>query len=293
MVMRAFCRIVERGSLVRASEDLGVTSGLLSRELKLLEKSLGCTLITRTTRTMALTAQGMQYYDEATAILDQIEKAEERVKIGVGQIGGRLKVNVPHSFGTAVLANFIPGFCNEHPDVDLTICFDDNVIDMVQGGFDLSIRIRAELPDSGLVTRRIGSVKQALFASPNYLAEHPKPTTPDELLDHDLIVYSLADSTTTWNLQKNGEEIGIRPSPRHRIGSSLALRDLLISGLGIGTLPDFLSDEAERTGKLTRILPDWNLPLRTIYALTGSRLGFDTRSTAFIDHLSSALTTHS
>lgn len=293
MVMRAFCRIVERGSLVRASEDLGVTSGLLSRELKLLEKSLGCTLITRTTRTMALTAQGMQYYDEATAILDQIEKAEERVKIGVGRIGGPLKVNVPHSFGTTVLTNLIPGFCSEHPDVDLTICFDDNVIDMVQGGFDLSIRIRAELPDSGLVTRRIGSVKQALFASPNYLAEHPRPTTPDELLDHDLIVYSLADSTTTWNLQKNGEEVGIRPAPRHRIGSSLVLRDLLVSGLGIGNLPDFLSDEAERTGKLTRILPDWHLPQRTIYALTGSRLGFDTRSTAFINYLSSALATHS
>jgi len=109
-VMHAFRRIVERGSFARAAEDLGVSPALLSREVKLLEESLGTTLLTRTTRSMSLTDAGRLYYDEATGILDAVAGVETRIRDGAGAVRGHLKVNAPSSFGQTVIAPILPAF---------------------------------------------------------------------------------------------------------------------------------------------------------------------------------------
>ena len=165
-VMNAFCRVVARGSFARAADDLGVSSALLSREVKLLEESLGCTLLARTTRSMSLTDAGRRYYEEAQGILDAVDHMEDRIRQEAGAIRGHLKVNAPNSFGQVVIAPFLPAFLATYPDLRLTLSLDDRVVDMVEGGFDLSLRIRATLPDSSLVARRIGTVRQRIFASP-------------------------------------------------------------------------------------------------------------------------------
>ncbi|MSU90587.1 LysR family transcriptional regulator [Rhodobacteraceae bacterium 2CG4] len=125
--MKAYCRIVERGSFVRAAEDLGVSPALLSREVKLLDSSLGCSLLSRTTRSMALTEHGRQYYDEARRILAEIDAAEERVRLAAGSVQGRLRVNAPHSFGQIVLGPALPGFLDRYPRVEIELSLDDHV----------------------------------------------------------------------------------------------------------------------------------------------------------------------
>jgi NAD(P)H:quinone oxidoreductase type IV len=165
-VMHAFRRIVERGSFARAAEDLGVSPALLSREIKLLEESLGTTLLTRTTRSMSLTDAGRLYYDEATGILDAVAGVETRIRDGAGAVRGHLKVNASSSFGQTVIAPILPGFLEAYPDLRLTLSMDDRVVDMVEGGFDVSIRIRPAMPDSALVARRIGTMRQRIFAAP-------------------------------------------------------------------------------------------------------------------------------
>lgn len=288
-VMQAFRRIVERGSFARAAEDLGVSPALLSREVKLLEESLGTTLLTRTTRSMSLTDAGRQYYDQATGILDAVAQVETRIRDGAGAVRGHLKVNASSSFGQTVIAPILPAFLDAYPDVRLSLSMDDRVVDMVEGGFDVSIRIRPAMPDSALVARRIGTMRQRVFAAPAYLDRAGVPRQPADIAAHRVVGFLLADHLSTWVLHGPGGPVTVALDPPVRVGNSLVLRDLLVAGQGIGTLPDFISDPAEARGELVRVLPDWELPAPEIFAVTGSRLGMDAKVTAFLDHLRAAL----
>ncbi|MBU3259561.1 LysR family transcriptional regulator [Roseovarius sp. PS-C2] len=288
-VMHAFRRIVERGSFARAAEDLGVSPALLSREIKLLEESLGTTLLTRTTRSMSLTDAGRLYLDEATVVLNAVTTVETRIREGAGSVRGHLKVNASSSFGQTVIAPILPEFLEAYPDVRLTLSMDDRVIDMVEGGFDVSIRIRAGLPDSALVARKIGTMHQRVFAAPAYLKRAGTPSTPDDIARHRVIGFLLADHLTSWELHGSSGTATIDLDPPVRVGNSLVLRDLLIAGQGIGTLPDFVSKEPEIRGDLVRVLPDWELPAPEIFAVTASRLGMDAKVTAFLDYLRATL----
>jgi DNA-binding transcriptional LysR family regulator len=288
-VMQAFRRIVERGSFARAADDLGVSPALLSREVKLLEDSLGTTLLSRTTRSMSLTDAGRLYYDDAAEILDAVTQIETRIRAGVGAVRGHLKVNASSSFGQMVIAPMLPGFLDTYPDLRLTLSMDDRVLDMVEGGFDVSIRIRPALPDSALVARRIGTMRQRIFAAPAYLEQAGVPQTPEDIAQHRIIGFLLADHLTTWALHGPSGTTTINLDPPVRLGNSLVLRDLLIAGHGIGTLPDFVSQAPEARGELVRILPDWELPAPEIFAVMASRLGMDAKVTAFLDHLRSAM----
>jgi DNA-binding transcriptional LysR family regulator len=287
--MRAYCRIVERGSFAKAADDLQVSPALLSRDLKLLEGSLGCSLIARTTRRMSLTEHGRVYYEEARRILADVEHAEEAVRQAAGQVSGRLRVNAPHSFGVTVLAALIPAFLERHPQVELNLSFDDRVVDIIEGGFDLTIRIRAALPDSGLIAREIASVGQALFASPAYLAQHGTPQMTQDLASHPVVGYLHAADATAWTLEGPEGPETVPHRARLQVGSSLVLRDLLVSGLGVGALPDFLSKPAQREGRLVRVMERYALPNRHLYAVTNSRHGADAKTLAFIDHLQAAM----
>ncbi|MGB8622177.1 MAG: LysR substrate-binding domain-containing protein [Paracoccaceae bacterium] len=288
-VMQAFRRIVERGSFARAAEDLGVSPALLSRELKLLEESLGTTLLTRTTRSMSLTDAGRLYYDEASGILDAVSQVETRIRDGAGAVRGHLKVNASSSFGQTVIAPILPEFLDTYPDLNLTLSMDDRVVDMVEGGFDVSIRIRPAMLDSALLARRIGTMRQRIFAAPAYLEKVGVPRVPQDIAYHRVIGFLLADHLTSWALHGSSGTTIMHLDPPVRVGNSLVLRDLLIAGQGIGTLPDFVSNEAEAQGALVRVLPDWELPAPEIFAVTASRLGMDAKVRAFLDHLRAAL----
>ena len=288
--MRAYCRIVERGSFAKAAEDLQVSPALLSRDLKQLEDNLGCALLARTTRRMSLTEHGRVYYEEARRILADVERSEDAVRQAAGQISGRLSIHAPHSFGVAVLGSLLPDFLERHTGIELTLSFDDRVVDMIEGGYDLTIRIRAVLPDSSLIAREVARVGQALFASPEHLAQYGTPQVAHDLASHPAIGYLHADDATAWTLQGPEGALTVPHQARLQVGSSLVLRDLLISGQGIGALPDFLSGPAVRNGRLVRVLPQYALPCRHLYAVTASRRGVDAKTLAFIDHLQTALT---
>lgn len=290
-VMQAFRRIVERGSFARAAEDLGVSPALLSREIKLLEESLGSTLLTRTTRSMSLTDSGRLYYEEASGILDAVTHVETRIRQGAGAVRGHLRVNASSSFGQMVIAPVLPAFIEAYPDLKLTLSLDDRVVDMVEGGFDVSIRIRAAMPDSALVARKIGTTRQRIFASPDYLERAGTPQTPEDIPQHKVVGFLLADHLMSWALDgpSGSCTLDLDLDPAVRVGNSLVLRDLLIAGQGIGTLPDFVSKASEVCGDLVQVLPDWELPAPEIFAVTASRLGMDAKVTAFLDHLRLAL----
>lgn len=288
-VMNAYCRIVERGSFARAAQDLGVSPALLSREVKLLEESLGATLLTRTTRSMSLTEAGRLYYDEARDILGAVGGVEERIRARAGAVRGDLKVNASTSFGQEVIAPLLPGFLAAYPDLRITLSLDDRVVDMVEGGFDVSIRIRQFMPDSTLKARKLGTMRQRIFAAPAYLATAGTPVTPADMAGHRIVGFLLGDHLADWELSGPDGTETLRLDPRVKVGNSLVLRDLLVAGQGIGTLPDFIADKALARGDLVRVLPDWELPTREIAAVTAARFGMDAKVSAFLDRLRDAL----
>jgi DNA-binding transcriptional LysR family regulator len=289
-VLRAFCRIVERGSFAKAAEDLDVSPAMLSRDLKLLEKHLGCALLARTTRRMSLTEHGRLYYAHARRILADIAQTEDDVRRAAGRISGRLSVNAPHSFGVTVLSPLLPAFLSRHPEIELTLSFDDRVVDLIEGGHDLVIRARSSLPDSALISRELATVRQALFAAPEHLSRCGTPRTPCDLSSHPAVAYLHADDASAWTLQGPEGAVTVPNHARLKVGSSLVLRDLLTAGHGIGALPDFLSRPAESDGRLVRVLPQHDMPARHVYAVTASRRGMDAKVSAFVEYLRGALT---
>lgn len=288
-VMKAFCRIVERGSFSRAAEDLGVSAALLSREVKLLEESLGTTLLTRTTRSMSLTDHGRRFYDDARDIVEAVARVEDGIRQSASTVSGPLKIGCSNAFGQAIIAPMLPGFLAEYPDVRVTLAFEERVVDVIEEGIDLTLRVGAVLQDSSLIARKIGTFHQRLFASPAYLEKHGSPKNPAGVEGHRIAGFLVADHLLEWALSgPNGTET-ISVDPDLKISNSIVLSNILAAGYGIGPLPSFVSNGPEARGELTRVLPDYELPTRDIYAVSAARLGMDARVLAFIDHLSRAL----
>jgi DNA-binding transcriptional LysR family regulator len=288
-VMKAFCRIVERGSFSRAAEDLGVSAALLSRELKLLEESLETTLLTRTTRSMSLTDHGRRFYDEARDIVEAVARVEDDIRQSASSVSGPLKIGCSNSFGQAIVAPMLPGFLAQYPDVRVTLALEERVVDLIEEGIDLTLRVGAVLQDNSLIARKIGTFHQRLFASAPYLSKHGTPERPSDIEGHRIAGFLLADHLLEWALTGPEGTETISVDPDLKISNSIVLSDILASGYGIGPLPSFVSKGLEARGALTRVLPDYELPTRDIYAVTAARLGMDARVLAFIDHLRHAL----
>ncbi|WP_193390968.1 LysR substrate-binding domain-containing protein, partial [Stenotrophomonas maltophilia] len=266
-LMRAFRRIVERGGLARAAEDLGMSPAGLSKQLRTLEAHLGVVLLQRTTRRMSLTETGHAYYRECCRLLDELDALERGIAEQRGDVAGRLRVNAPQSFALSTLSPLLPRFLQQHPQLSLDLVMEDRLLDAVGEGFDVSLRLRAELDDSRLVARRLASLQQVLCAAPSYLRQHPAPQAVDDLQAHSVLAYSLSDSPGSWPLLGPDGQVTITLPARVTVNNSLLLRDLLVAGMGIGALPSFLAAPALARGELQQVLPDHHYPPRFVHAV--------------------------
>lgn len=283
--MRSFRRVVELGSFAKASEDLGLSPAGLSKQVKFLEEHLGVVLLHRTTRTMSLSETGSSYFAECCRVLDNLDELERSISDSSAELTGRLRVNAPLSFGITVLSPILPKFITAHPKLAMDLTLDDRLLDPIMAGFDVSIRVRADLADSSLVARRIADVNQVICSAPAYLRAHGTPAEIDDLREHACLSYSLADQPENWQLNGPDGMTSIAITTRLSANSSIMLRDMLLAGLGIGSLPSFLAKPLLESGALVRLLEDYEFPARHIFALypTGRHLQRKVRS--FIDFL--------
>lgn len=282
--MRAFVEAVRVNGFAAAARKLDVPRSRVSKQIQALEEMLGVQLMLRTTRSLSLTAAGAQYYEAAQNALAALDEAEERARAGVGRVGGNLRINAPHSFGTRVLAPLIPEFHDRHPHVELHISLTDQQIDPVAGGFDLTIRI-AELNDSSLAARTLMRVELMLVASPGFVRRHGLPTSPDDLLSRPFISYGLLASGRSFLLTRGEQVHRVSPTGPVIADSGDLLATLAEAGVGIAMLPGFIIDQALEAGRLVRMLPQWKAPSIAAHALfaAGGRVPLSTRR--FIDFL--------
>ncbi len=281
--LQAFVAIVDLGSLTRAAEMLRSSKSVLSRRIASLEYALGMQLLFRDRRGARPTEAGTGLYRTAADVLAQLEQLHDEATAAQSEIEGPLMITAPLSFGTTHLAPALAQFANLHPKVSLDVRLDDQVVDLLEGGFDLAVRVGLA-PDPALGARRLASVHLHLLASPGYIVQHGRLEKPEDLCGHRVLEY------TNEGLQIWQKSFGKAVDPasldvRFRSDSGDMLRNAAVAGLGLVILPDFLVEQAVSSGDLEPLLPGYPLAQAEIYAVSAPGRPKLRRVRALIEHL--------
>ena len=286
--IRAFVQIVESGSTTAAADQLNVAVSAVSRRLKDLELRLGAPLIHRTTRRMTLTDVGQSFYQRSRQILEDLSMAEEEVQESEAELRGRLKIAAPITFGVSHLSPVLSEFMHTHPQMRIDLDLDDRKVDLIDGGYDLAIRIGI-LKDSTLIARKISHSSSVICASPDFLNAHPDITHPEDLNSLPALCYSNIPRPNVWHyhgrIGKEPEPGSITLQSRLVCSNGDAMREVAIAGLGILREPSFIVHDAIKRGLLVPILTDWSWPSMDIFALYPKTTRIPRRTREFVDFI--------
>jgi DNA-binding transcriptional LysR family regulator len=253
---QVFVTVVRHGSFTHAARELELTTAAVSRRVKALEQRLGVRLLNRTTRRLSLTDAGQQYYEDMSRLLLELQQTEERISGLASEPAGFLRITAPLSFGMRYLGELIAGFHARYPAIRIELTLDDTLRDIVSSGFDAAIRI-GKLQDSTLVARRLGSFRQLVCASPEYLARHGVPRVPQELADHECLHYTNLESPRDWLFESDGKPLRVRTAGSFGANNGDVLCDAAVHGMGFVYLPLFIADRYLRDGRLVSILEEY------------------------------------
>jgi len=286
--MRAFVAVAETGHFATASERLGLSRAMASRLVMDLEARLGVRLLNRTTRRVGLTGPGAAYLDRCREILAALEEAESEISSAASEPIGRLRVTAPVSFGVSHVAPRIAAFAARHPRVSVDLSLNDRLVDIVEEGYDLAIRI-GRLSDSSLIARRIGETRMVVCAAPAYLAARGRPATPPELTRHDCLLYSYASAGDVWTFEGPRGAESVRVSGRVLCNNGDAMCRMAAEGLGLVAQPDFIAAPHLRAGTLEQVLSGHPCPATGVYAVQASARHAPLKLRLFVDFLAAAL----
>lgn len=272
---RMFIAVVERHSLTAAAEKLGVSSGQASKLVSRLEEDLGVQLLHRTTRSVSTTEAGQAYYERIKRLLDDMDELDATIRSSSGAPRGRLTMSVPITFGTQVLAPLLAEFAEAHPLIELDVSFSDRVVNLVEEGFDLALRI-GTLRDSSLIARRLCPIRLVTTGSPSYLKQFGTPPTPADVASHACILDTNFADGATWRFA-HGTSVPIRG--RLRFSNAEACAAAAAIGLGLVQGPSFVAGDRIRAGQLAPVLGAYEpapLALWAVYT-TGRHLAAKVR----------------
>lgn len=286
--MRVFVAVVDAGSFVKAADALEMSKAAVSRHVAELEGRLGVRLLHRTTRKLSLTDEGQTFHARCRTLLTDVDEAEAEITARSGQATGLLKVNVPFSFGLLHLAPLWGDFLARHPRLALDVTLSDRIVDLVDEGYDLAVRI-AQLPASSLISRRLATTRLCLCASPDYLRAHGVPSHPSEIAGHAVITYTLFASGEQWEFVGPEGPTTVKVAPRMRSNSGDTCRAAALRHLGLVLQPSFLVGPDLRAGTLVEVLPQWRAVELGIYAVYPTRLHVAPKVRLLIDFLVGAL----
>lgn len=286
--MRAFVRVVEAGSFTAVATEQNTTQPTISRQVAALEDHLGARLLTRTTRALTLTDDGRAFYEHALRVLEAVGEAENAVGRRQAKPTGTLRLAVPVVLGRRHIVPRLARFLARYPEVSIDLAMSDGFVDLVEQGIDLAIRV-GEITDQSLVARKIGVVRRITVASPAYLAAKGTPRRPDDLNRHDCIVYTRLATGNRWHFESKDGPLSVTVSGRYRVDNSEAVREGVVSGLGIAVIPAFAFGDEIGRGDVKVLLEAFEpkpLPLNAVYA---SRRYVPPRVRAMIDFLTHEL----
>jgi DNA-binding transcriptional LysR family regulator len=286
--LRALRRVVELGSFTAAADALGISHTIVSRQVRQLEEHLGAQLLNRTTRRFALTDAGRDYYEATREVLDLLDEADRGAGRHQAEPTGTLRINAPMAFGTIEVAQWLPGFMAQYPGLQVDMVCNDRMVDLIEDGFDVALRLARGLQDSTLVARRLAASSVLLVASPDYLRRHGAPTVPSDLGQHNCLVYTAALRASEWTLaDAAGGEHTVAVRGTLQANTNVALRAAAVAGLGIANAAAFIVREELERGTLVEVLPGYRPRPRELYALYPQSRHLSPKVRAFVDYAAS------
>ncbi len=284
--INAFAKVVETGSFVRAAERLGVSVSAVSRQVSELEAHLDARLLNRTTRRLSLTESGRVFYERSIQLLADLDEAEQSASAGAVKPRGTLRISCGTTFGARHLAPAIAEFIARFPAMRFDVELSDRATDLVDEGFDAAVRIGA-IGSQNLVGRKVGETRLVCCASPDYLARHGEPKSPEELSAHACLTYEYALLKNVWPFRdQDGRDRSIKVTGPVHANSGRFLAALAVAGVAIVIEPDFVVRPEVQAGRLVPILRRFEVPPGNIYVVYPSRRHLSAKVRAFTDFLS-------
>jgi DNA-binding transcriptional LysR family regulator len=283
--IRVFAQVVESGSFAKAAERLSVSTSAASRHVADLEAHLQTRLLNRTTRRVSLTESGRAFYERAVQLLADLEEAEQEASSAAVVPRGTIRLTTSVNFGVRHVAPAIAEFLAAHREVRFDVSLSDRIVDLVEEGFDLAIRIGPPGADN-LVARKLGETRLVPCASPEYLAHRGAPRTPQELEKHDCLTYEYVNPRNLWRFRdRSGSEHDVRVAGGLHSNNGDLLAEVAALGAGIVFEPAFIVGPDVRAGRLVPLLQDYEPPPLPIYALYPSRKHLSAKVRRFVDFL--------
>lgn len=284
----AFMSVVEAGSFVGGAKLMGLSRSAAGKAMARLEQRLGVRLLNRTTRSFSLTDEGRTFHEQCKLVIASIEQAEATIKTSSMTPTGSLRITVPDAFGRIFLLPLVSDYMAQWPEMRVEVNFTDRAIDMIDEGIDLAVRIGTTVSDSRsdtrLISRVVAEYEAVLIASPDYLGRMGEPAHPDDLVNHECLIFASSLQRHVWRLREpDGEWVRAPGRHRLRMDNGEALLFSALAGMGIAFLPTFLCGPALETGKLKRVLPNYETETAPITVIYPTKQHLSAKVRCFID----------
>jgi DNA-binding transcriptional LysR family regulator len=285
--MLYFAEVVDRGGFAAAGRALGVPKSKLSRRVAELETRLGVRLLQRTTRKLSLTQAGELYHRHCAAVRDEAQAAADAVAQVQQSPRGTIRVVCPVTLAQSNVGRVISEFAGRCPEVRIHMQVSNRVVDLVEEGVDVALRVRTTLEDSGsLVVKRLGETETVLVCAPQQIERQGRPQGVEDLRRMDTVAMSAVDGRGSWRLLgPRGAEFILPHTPRLVADDLLTLKGAVLQGVGMSMIPDYLCSESLGNGRLVQVLPGWGPPRGVVHAVFPSRRGMIPAVRSFLDYL--------
>ena len=290
--MLYFAEVVDHGGFAAAARALAVPKSKLSRRVADLEARLGVRLLQRTTRKLSLTEAGEVYHRHCVAMREAADAANEAVDLVRNEPRGTVRVTCPVTLAQTTIGPMIPVFLARHPQVRLEMQVTNRVVDLVQEGVDVALRVRPSLDDSGsLVVKQLSISRPVLVGAPALLQRIGEPASVEDLKRFPTVTMSAADGRATWKLiGPGGREFELQHRPLYTADDLLTLKYAVIQGTGISVLPDYMCVGEMQAGTIREVIPGWAPPPGIMHAVFPSRRGMVPAVRRFLDFLADNIT---
>ncbi len=279
-----FTKVVETGGFSAAARELNMSKSAVSKHIAKLEDRLGVRLLNRTTRKLSPTEVGTTFYERALRIVQDVEETELAVSAMHTEPRGTLRLNLPMSFGIQHVAPALCDFIGRYPDIDINMNMNDRVVDLLDEGFDVAIRI-ARLPDSTLIARKLAPLRLAICATPDYWRKHSIPKCPSDLQNHNCLIYSYLLNRNEWPFQGPDGNISVKVSGNIQANNGDALRAMALAGTGVYLSPTFIVHDDLKSGHLQAVLTEFMETDLAIYAVYPHNRYLSAKVRIFVDFL--------
>jgi DNA-binding transcriptional LysR family regulator len=283
--MQTLIRIVDTGSFSAAARHLNIGQPAVSKSIAQLEERLGVRLLMRSTQRLMPTEAGQAYYDCARRAVDAAEQADLVARGAGAQLTGRLRVSAATALATLQVIPSLPTFLNAYPDLSLELILDDQVIDLIEEGVDLALRIGTPR-ESSLTARKLATCRSLVLGAPDYLRRSGIPSNPAELGQHSMVVHAHERSRESWTFRQGASETSIRVSGRLCMNASEGVRAAVLGGMGLTIMPEWMFAAELASGAICPVLTEWTLPAANLWALfpTGRMISAKARTfAAFVE----------